>query len=84
LEIEDHVVLDVDLEFEGPIGSLIILSGSHGMIKRVNKIGRRHSVSWLGDEYIVEFGALNIKLGGHQAYEHLTLFRRSQHSKRRV
>ena len=71
LEPEDHVVLDKEIELNGYGRAILVVpAGTHGVVKIVD-----------GDKIYVEFGAQMFKMT-HPTHD-LTLYRRSQHSRRR-
>jgi hypothetical protein len=70
-EVEDHVTLDKDIFIYSSGGAaLVVLAGTHGMVKKV-----------AGGKVYVEFGSLLFDID--YPAERLTLFRRSQDSKKR-
>lgn len=71
LEVEDHVVLDCTLEAPCGAASLMVLAGTHGVVKHI-----------FGKQVVVEFGSM--LFGFANPKRDLTLYRRSQHSKRRA
>jgi hypothetical protein len=77
-EVDDHVTLDKAI-YNGNVENdyvMLIPMGSHGMVRVVPNKGRA---------VVVEFNGTGILFGLTKAYacENLTLYRRSQHSKRR-
>lgn len=81
LEVQDHVVLDRDIVFmsdRSGEAEIVVQAGDHGMIKACQEKGLG-----MKSHVVVEFGALRIKIAGSKAFQDLTLYRRSQDSKRR-
>ena len=79
LEVEDHVILDDDLlvghthGYGEGLPHIVVPAGTHGMVKRLPKVGLQ-----------AEFGGQLFHVSLAWAANNLTLYRRSQHSKRRT
>lgn len=71
LEVEDHVVLERDILLQGDVGSLIVFAGTHGVVKNIPNFL----------EVYVEFKGMFFHITNPR--KDLSLYRRSQHSKRR-
>lgn len=76
LEMEDHVILDEGVvhsyDYASPV-ALMVLKGTHGVVKAVFLDGAQVAVEFGGQLYAFTKPA-----------DYLTLYRRSQHSKRRT
>ena len=75
LEVEDHVTLDEDLVIESSLNrsiALVVPAGQHGVVKSINSKGENVRVMF--GEQLFQF---------YNPFHFLTLYRRSQHSKRR-
>jgi hypothetical protein len=75
LELEDHVVLEHEIDIDTGTGaSLNIPIGTHGVVKKIEKFQTTY--------VFVEFRGMLFRMKAAQAQ--LSLYRRSQHSKRRA